>query len=478
MIALRFFNRAVGFVSTLILARILIPEDFGLIAMAIVFSSFLSAISDMSVHVPLIQKANIDEDDLSSAWSLNLVICCAKAFVLIIGAGWVSAFYGDARLEGIVYALAMITLLSGAQNVGIVLFQREMLFHKDFIFMAVTKLLTFIVTIFLAIAFRSYLALVAGMVSGALCKFALSYAMHPFRPRWCRSRWGEFFGFSKWLLLNNILGFLGYRGVELIIGKTMTARDVGLFSVGHEIATLPTSELTAPINRASLPGYSKLQGDVSALRQSYLDVLGLVALVVVPAGAGISVSAEVLVPLLLGEKWIDSVQLVQILSLVGVFSCLMANSGTVFLSQGKPRLLTMLSGVRVLVLFPMLVFVGQELGLIGVAISLAMATLVWVSTSMLVLMRLISIKPRDFVSVTYRPLMAALVMMLVLSAQQEILELAIWWDAIVQVFVGVVVYLALIVSFWGFAGKPPGAETRLWSLALSLAAEKFKLKVE
>ncbi|MEQ8690337.1 MAG: lipopolysaccharide biosynthesis protein [Pseudomonadales bacterium] len=468
MMTMRLFNRSVGFISTLILARLLVPEDFGLIAMAMVFSSLLVAISDMSVHVPLIQKSVIDDADLNSAWSLQVMLSLAQSVVLTLAASWVAEFYGEPRLESIVYALALITLVGGLQNTGVIMFQRDMQFHKEFVFLSIVRILTFVVTISIAFWLRSYIALLSGMLVGAASRVILSFVMHNHRPRWCVEKFLEFFHFSKWMLLNNILKFLGQRGVELVIGKTMGARSVGLFSIGSEIATLPTTELAAPINRVSLSGYSRLQGDENALKQSYLDVLGLIALVVLPTGIGIAISADRLVPLLLGENWIATIPLIEVLAVVGSVSCLLSNSGSVFLAKGKPRLLAFISLIRILALIPAMIYLSSVYGLVGVAFAMMLATAVWVALILTLLMRELSMHLQELVAVILRPVIAVISMAaMVRFAGINVQVSNLWIDTALTISVGALTYSLCIVLLWFISRRPLGAETRLAELCAS-----------
>src|SRR2546425_863667 len=141
-------------------------------------------------------------------------------------------------------------------------------------------------------------------------------------PRWrCRfslAAAGESFDFSKWLMINNILIFINNRGIDFVIGKVLGPQALGLYTVAYEVSNLPTTELVYPISRAVFPGYSRLAGDRQALRAAFLQVISLIALITVPAGIGIGLVAEPTVPGVLGQKWMDSVRLMQVLALFGV----------------------------------------------------------------------------------------------------------------------------------------------------------------
>lgn len=468
MMALRMFNRIVGFVSTLILARVLVPADFGLVAMATVLMAFLSAVSDFSVHVPLIQKSTLDREDLDGGWSLNLLISSAQAATLLVLASPAATFYEEPRVTSIIYALAAMALLKGFSNIGIVMFQRELNFQREFVLMAINRVVTFTVTMTCALLLRSYWALIAGMLSGTITGLILSYVMHPFRPRLCRERWEELFKFSKWMILNNILRFLTMRGPELILGRLIGPRAVGLFAVGYEIGTLPTSELVAPINRAALPGYSRLKEVEGALLGGYLDVLGLIALIAIPAAVGLAATVEILVPVLLGENWLDAIPVMRYLALAGAIGVLMTNNSAVYMALGKPQLITWLSLLKLSLLIPGMFAGAAWDGVTGVAAMYTLVEVLMLVPNLVVLSRTLGVKAAAYAAVIYRPVTGAVLMYGILSicilpwigAGQNSVGIMI---AAAAICTGILFYGACVLALWLAHRRPAGAERRLLS---------------
>ena len=169
--------------------------------------------------------------------------------------------------------LALASIVTAFENIGIVEFRRQMSFDLDFKFQIAKKLAAFSITVPLAIATRSYWALVAGMLAGRVVSSAWSYRVHPFRPRLSLSAARELAKFSKWLLANNFVQFLRMHGSDFIVGRIAGSGALGAYNIGYEIASLPTTELVAPINRAVLPGYAQLASDPSAMRHGFVNVI-------------------------------------------------------------------------------------------------------------------------------------------------------------------------------------------------------------
>jgi O-antigen/teichoic acid export membrane protein len=185
----------------------------------------------------------------------------------------------------------------------VVAFRKELNFDREFRFLLSKRLLSVAITVALALWLRSYWALAIGMVCGRLAGVAISYALHPFRPRWSLSRAGDLLHFSLWLVAQNVFVFLKDRAPDFIIGKFAGAHALGMWSLANELSSLVGTELIMPMNRAALPTYSKLAEDRAALGAAYLSAAGLVALLVMPLIVGLAAVAPMVVAVLLGPQW-------------------------------------------------------------------------------------------------------------------------------------------------------------------------------
>ena len=259
--------QAIGFVSTIILARLLVPADFGLVTLAGTFSAALAVISEFSLDVVLIQNQQATREHYDTAWTFSVCRNFILAICLVVAAPWMAATLGDARIEAIVRWLAVALAIGGFYNIGIVNFRKELAFHKDLAFNVVQKLVSFAITVPLAFAWRDYWALVAGIVGGSFGQFVLSYLFHSYRPRFSLARWREIMHFSKWLVVNNVVLFLYGRSDTFVIGKMAGVQSVGIYGIAFEIANLTSSNFLAPLRRAIFPAYAKVSNDRESLRE-------------------------------------------------------------------------------------------------------------------------------------------------------------------------------------------------------------------
>src|SRR5258706_4931568 len=288
MVVFKLLDRSIGIVSVVILARLLVPADFGLVAMATAIIAIIELLSAFNFDLALIQAQHATRAHYDTAWTLNVAMATVCAMVVAAAAFPAGAFYGDSRLGPIMLWLSLATWIRGFENVGVVAFRKELKLNREFQLLLTKRIGVFLVTISIALATRSYWALVLGIFAGSVGGGVLSYMFHPFRPRFDLTGRGELFHFSKWIVFHNVIITLASPAADLVIGVSIRPSPLGLFNLAHEISNLPSTELSAPVNRAVYPGYAKIASDPSRLAAQFLGVLGLTALLTAPAAACIA----------------------------------------------------------------------------------------------------------------------------------------------------------------------------------------------
>lgn len=461
MVLFKLVERSIGLVSTVILARVLMPADFGLVAMATSIIAVLELLGAFNFDVALIQNANAERRHYDTAWTFNVLFGLTCAALLFAISSPMAAFYNESRLQPVMCWLALTTLIGGFENIGVVAFRKNMQFDKEFRFLLAKKLIAFSVTVTLALLLRSYWALVAGMLTSRIAGVSISYLSQPYRPKLSLAARGELFHFSSWLMLTNILSFLVHRSSDFIVGKMVGPRGLGLYNLAYEISNLPTTELVAPINRAVFPGYARLASDLEALKKSFVEVAGMIAVFAVPAGVGLAAVAQPLVAVMLGDKWVDAVPMIQILAFYGVIGALQSNTGPVYMSQGKPRLLTLTSAIHVAILMPLMVWGLNSAGVLGAAWAYLASAMIHMPINLLIVAKQLKMRMREYVGAILRPLMAASLMygmVYLLEAYLLQAEVAAWLRLLAEVLAGAVAFTCSLLAAWAVAGFPAGAE--------------------
>tara|TARA_R100000005_G_scaffold87841_1_gene57285 strand:+ start:11545 stop:12993 length:1449 start_codon:yes stop_codon:yes gene_type:complete len=471
MVGLKLIERSIGMLSTVILARLLMPEDFGLVAMAMAVVALLEVLGQFGFDFALIRNRTATRAHYDSAWTVSVcygVIAGVTIAGLAIPA---SNFFDEPRLIDILYVLGALAVLQGLENIGTVDFRKDFEFRKDFTLLLSKKLIAFIFTVALALIFRSYWALIAGTAISRIMGVVLSYYLHPYRPNINFSKAKELFGFSKWIVLTRVIQYLGAQGPTFLIARHMDATALGFYRVGREISTLPTSELIFPIMRAVFPGYSAVAHDKKLLAKTFLNVQAAIVTLTFPAGVGIALLADPIVMLLLGPNWLDAIPLIQILGFYGAISVLQATNFSIFTVLGKPHLSAAIRGFEVMLLLPSLgaaLTINQSLP--GVALTILAVHAISIPVSMYYLSKLIPISAKDRIKVTWRPLVATGAMLVsVISVTSAIPANGngVYSSAIllsVAVLTGAVIYALSLYILWGASKKPDGPEKVLLEL--------------
>lgn len=466
MTAARVGVRSLGLVSTMILARLLAPADFGLIAMAMSVVALLETMTQFGFETPLIHKRDASRDDFDTAWTLNILLATMVAGALVLLAPLAAGFYKEPRVETILYFVAAGNFFLAFQNIGTVQFRKQLNYSRDFSLQIAQKAAMLAVTIPLAFWLRSYWALVAGMVAGNVVAVIVSYWFLPYRPRFCLGSWRELYGYSKWLQVNSVLRYVRDRGDVLIMGRVLDAGGMGIFSVAKEVGSTVPNTLVAPLNRAVLPGYSRIAHDATQLRDGYKSMLGMVALVAIPASVGVAALAGLIVPVALGAKWLAAVPLVALLSLAGVTRSLTASTISVHYATGQPRQQTLTTAVQAVTLLPAVAVGVMYFGVQGAAWAyLLHSFLVFMPVCYWILFRTTPITPADTWQPLWRPLLSSVIMFLVTKPLSDMWAVPGTLQALppllVLALLGAALYVSAMALLWLLSGRPEGAEKAL-----------------
>ena len=470
MVAARWGIRLIGMISTVILARLLSPADFGLVAMAMIVVGLTEVLFAYGIDTALIQNPSAGKEHFDTAWTVGIIQAILVSGLLLVIAPFAALYFKEPRVVEVVRVMCLAILVRSLSNIGVVGFRKELRFAKEFQFMIVGKLLGFFVTVALAISLHNFWALVIGQVVGSALGCIQSYLMHPYRPSFSLKATREIWSFSQWMLLVNIATYALGRADEIVVGGQGNGTSMGLYSIASEVADLPTTELAYPLARALLPGYAMLKHDPGRLNLAFLNVLGFVSTVTVPAALGVAMLAEHIVPVLLGSKWLDSIPLIQYLALFATMRALYGGAGNLLVVLGKTRLLAALT------VFQLLVMVGAGLagmklaGVTGVAVAKLPAGLAFFFVLFYAVTRVSSITGREIGERIFRPVVATLAMTLALAWYSAIAPSNHSWALAIGVPFGAAVYGVVLLALWRLSGRPNGAE----SFLLEAVASRLK----
>jgi O-antigen/teichoic acid export membrane protein len=321
-----------------------------------------------------------------------------------------------------------------------------------------------VLTVALAAVLHSYWALVAGILVGRLVTLVQSYTMSPYRPLFGLRSWRRIIGFSLWSWGSGLIYMLRDRIESIVIGRAFGAATVGVFSLGVEIGSLPTTELVLPLCRALFSGFAEANRTGLSTANVYVRVVSAALLLTLPAAIGISLLADPLVRLALGSQWLGAVPLVWILALPGAVTIISSVSAAALNAQGLPHLNFYLGAISTALKVPLLVGLVFAFGLVGGAVAVALSLFVEQLVYLEATRRRLHVRVVGLAWGAWRPLLATATMAAVLTgcglgwAHADGSTLAAARMAAVGTLIGVAVYTLTLLTAWIASGRPDGAE--------------------
>jgi O-antigen/teichoic acid export membrane protein len=472
-VSMRWTDRLIGFVSTLILARLLAPADFGIIAMASLVVGLVDALLALGVHVALIRNLNATPAHYNTAWTLRLAQSAIAATAIFLAAPKAAIYFSDPRVIPVLRFMALGMLLMGIENIGIVTFQKEMRFGLDFRFLFLKRVISFLITIAAAWVLRSYWALVIGNLAGRGVGVLLSYQMHSMRPRFSLEKLREIFSVSQWMLLDSIGSYLNRNLDKVLVGRRADATIVGGYTLASEISAMPSTEVLAPLNRVLFPAFVGAKHDLAELKRLYLLAQGVQSLLGISAGVGLALVAPEAVLVLLGAKWLFVVPFVRLLALTNAVEAITTSGGYVLITLGKIKSAVLINWLQV-IFFAVGVFL-----LLPGADALQMASIRVVTVlagfflSVWMLIRTLSnVSLLDIVRTVSRPLLATVVMAAAVISIGEATHFSALFELLLKVAVGMLTFPTAVILMWMLAGRPRGPESYLLDKAQLMLAKR------
>lgn len=462
MVAARWAMRLIGLVSTMILARILSPQDFGLVAMVMIAYGLFETLSYASVDLALMRAGHESRAHFDTAWTIQILQGLFVAVSVVAVAPLAARYFDEPRLPAVMLAVAPKALIESLQNIGVVHFRKDLDFAKEFRYSLYNKLLGFVFTIGAAFWLRDYWALVIGHLAAAMVLVATSYAMHPYRPRLSLAKVRELWSFSQWLMVARFGSYLNRKCDTFLLGGAVGAKAVGSYHVAAELASLPSSELVMPIRRALFPTLSKLSDDAQAFARAAADSLGAVATLCLYVSTMMWIGAAEFTTVVLGSKWHDAIPLVQTLAIYAAASSLVLVLEVPLWVAGRTRLAAAQAWLELALLVP-LVIVGIRLaGAPGAAAARAALGVAMVPVMMALTVRAGHLGWSTLIGAIWRPVLAALlaagvVQMLVGSwASEGLLALLV---LLAKTLLGTAVFVAGLAVLWLLGGRPVSFES-------------------
>jgi len=440
------FSKASQLAVTIILARLLSPDDVGIVTMASVFTGFVILLSDLGTSAAIIQRANHPPGFLSSLFWINIAVGVIAMAVVAVASPVVALINDEPRLVPVLIVLSLSFPVTGLVALQRALLEKVMRFETLARIEMFSTALGGIVGIAVALAGGGIWALVFQTLAMLAATAAGVWKKSVWRPGFevSLTEIRSIVGFSGYLTGFNIVNYFARNADYMLIGSVLGKTELGYYSMAYRVLMFPLQNLSAVITRVTLPAFSKIQADDARFRRGYLASIGAIALISFPVMAGIFSVARPFVDAAFGEQWLPIVPILMIFAPVGLLQSIVATAGSIYIAKNQTALMFKWGLFAAVVVVTSFV-VGLSWGPTGVAACYGAASLALAYPGMAIPLRLIGLKVKDSLGVLWAPFVSASLMALLVVATSRAVSTVLtgWPLLIVDVAVGAVAYFVL-----------------------------------
>lgn len=398
-------------ITTTIFARLLLPSDYGLMGMAMVWIGFVNIFKDLGTSAAIIQHKDITDTVLSSIFWINLFFGLLVMIILFLFSSPIAYFYHEPRVVGILRFLSLTFFIVGFSIMQHAILQRNMAFNKIAKIELASAILSTLIGITLAFQGKGVWSLVFKAFSEVALTTIFLWSFGGWRPKMVFV-WSEVksvFNFSLNLTGFNIFNYFSRNVDNLLIGKYLGAQDLGYYIMVYRLMFAPLQNVNNVLGKVFFPVYSKMQDDNARLKRFHLKVIGTIAFITFPMMLGLFSLSKIFVLTVLGEKWRPIILMVSIYSIVGLLQTITATGGSIYQSKGRVDWLLrwgVCSGLFIVSSF----VIGLHWGIMGVIIAYTIANIILAYPNLAIPFKLINLSFSELLTVLLRPLLCSLFM--------------------------------------------------------------------
>lgn len=452
-------NRILQLLKTIVLARLLVPEDFGIVGIGAVLLVTGQKIADVGFNEALIQREETDVDDyIDTTWTIRAVQGALVTLILFLAAPVAGMIFSEPRLVPVVRVLAVVASIKGLVNPAIIYFRKQLEFRREFIYQVSGTVANVAVGIGIAIYIGTLWALVFAIIAGELVQLVVSFLITDYRPGvgFEVSKAKQLFEFSRWVYASRLLLFTIQNGDDLFIGWLLGANALGFYRVAFRFGNAPATEIANVVSGVTFPTYARLQNDPERLRTVFKRTVELVLVTTIPAAVGLVLIAESLTVVLLGEQWLPMVPMFQVIAVAGLLRGIVESGRSLFRGVGVPEWDFRMNTVRLLVIAITVWPLSVDLGATGTAVSITLGIAATLPIWMYKTSQVAGVDLRYYIRAAAIPGIATVAMIpcVILVSSPGPLRL------LAGVGVGAIAYTSVVYAGFRAAGRRPLTEFR------------------
>lgn len=437
--------QGMALVTTVFIAHLLTPREVGLVAMAAVFSSLVLVFADFGLDAALIQRETLSEEDRSTAFWVNIAVGVVLTLAGMALAGPIASLYGEPEVEDLFRAISLTFLITTIGTAQGALLIREMKFRSLEIRTVIASGVAGATAIVLALLGAGSWAIVGQYLTIASVSTALLWRASDWRPRFVFSRRSmrQLAGFGGYIVGSRLLGYLNRNADNYLVGRYAGSAALGTYSIAYNVMLVPLTRLASPVQEVFFPALSRMRDPVR-VGAAWLRSTRMVALISVPAFAGMAVVADDFVQVVLGDQWHDAIPVLRILCWVGILQSVAWQTVAVLQALDRTAWLfrfAILSTGATVAAFA----IGVQWGIVGVATAFAVVTTVTTPAYLAMPLRLTGVGAFEFLGavrgvVEASIAMTAALVVLEIGVLDELPSLA---GLVIGIAVGAAVYVPL-----------------------------------
>lgn len=371
--------KAIFLARTLILARLLAPDDFGLLALSMIAVDFLLSVTNFGMMPALVQQGHVDERHYNIAWTIGLTRALVIALVVILSAPLIASLVAEPRATDLIRVVALRPVLEAAASIKVAALTRDLHFRALAFLRLPEALAHTVVSVALAPAWGVW-ALVAGALAGPAAYVVMSYILAPYRPglEFDAAAAAPLIRYGRWILLTGLIAVSGSSLLQVVISRRLGAAELGLYFLAARLAFIPTEVSAEVVGAVAFPLYARLQADaqqkpalgspVLSARAFRAILTGLAALLV-PLCALMIALAPSLVENVLGPRWEGTAPLIRLLALVNGVGLFGDTVGPMLKGVGQPYRLAVIEFIQSLLLITLIWGLADRFGVVGAALA-------------------------------------------------------------------------------------------------------------
>jgi PST family polysaccharide transporter/lipopolysaccharide exporter len=443
-------GQIVTFGVTALLAHLLLPADFGLVAIAGIFIVALATLQDSGLSFAVIQRRTDLERSAATAHAFFLISAIVMSIGTIVAAPLVAHLFSEPRLTEVLRVLTLVLIARGASGAAATLIERELNYGGRARGELAGTLVQAAVAVPMAATGYGVWSLVAGQIAGQVVQSVIFIGIAPFRPSLRLADWKmlrELSRFGRHVTTGNVITLIDANVDTVIVARLLGAADVAFYNVAYRLCNLPATGIGYILGRVMFPAYATIQEDKEAFKEAFLSNVRRIALVSLPVGVGMFIAARPLVVGVFGERWEPSVTPLRILAFYGLTRAFAGTTGPVFQAAGRPHIISIISGLYTVVFIASLLALVPPFGIVGAATALTATAAVPLLLSFWSVLKILELPLRELLHNLRRPALCtvplAVTMLALLLATPSLREIV---QLLLLLVAGIAVYAASLAT--------------------------------